>query len=145
MVITNTKVIFNIVLICSIALQACSQNTPTHKKEGGTILKVIPHTEFAQKMTDLNSVIIDVRTTPEWKKGYIKGALHLDIFNDNFELEIDKLDKQKTYLVYCASGGRSAEAAEIMAKKGFVEVYDLEGGFTKWKQHNGNFIVPAYD
>ena len=54
----------------------------------------------------------------------------------DFEKEADKLDKKKTYYVYCAGGGRSADAAEILVKKGFKNVVNLTGGFSAWKKAN---------
>ena len=49
---------------------------------------------------------------------------------DSFENEISKLDTNITVFVYCASGGRSSEAADMMRKKGFQKIIDLDGGFT---------------
>jgi phage shock protein E len=82
---------------------------------------------------DKNAVIIDLRTTDEINnKGYIKGSLQLDFLAKDSEKQIDKLDKNKTYYVYCAAGGRSGDAAEYMEKHGFKRVYNLEKGFSDW-------------
>lgn len=83
---------------------------------------------------DKNGVVIDLRTNDEINKGYIKGSAQLDFLAKDAETQIDKLDKTKTYYIYCAGGGRSAEAAEMMEKKGFKKVYNLEKGFSEWKQ-----------
>ncbi len=40
---------------------------------------------------------------------------------------------EKTYLVYCQSGTRSARAAQIMSELGFTKVYNMRGGIAKWK------------
>ncbi|MCC6685252.1 MAG: rhodanese-like domain-containing protein [Bacteroidia bacterium] len=90
-----------------------------------------------QMNTDAKKVkasFLDVRTPQEWNKGHIQGALHLDLFNDNFESELKKLDKNKVYYVYCAVGGRSAEACEMMVKMGFKNVYNMQGGFNAWSK-----------
>jgi len=82
---------------------------------------------------DKSSVIIDLRTDDEIKsKGFIKGAVQLDFLAKDAEQKIDKLDKSKTYYVYCAAGGRSGEAAEYMEKHGFKRVFNLEKGFSDW-------------
>jgi rhodanese-related sulfurtransferase len=47
---------------------------------------------------------------------------------------ISKLDKTKTYLIYCAGGGRSGECADLMKKEGFTHVVNLEKGFDDWKK-----------
>ncbi|MCX6294641.1 MAG: rhodanese-like domain-containing protein [Bacteroidetes bacterium] len=82
---------------------------------------------------DKNGVILDLRTSEEiTKKGYIKGAIQLDYLAKDSEKQIDKLDKNKTYYVYCASGGRSSDCAEYMEKNGFKRVYNLEKGLSDW-------------
>jgi len=83
---------------------------------------------------DKNGVVIDLRTNDEITKGYIKGAVQIDFLAKDAEAQIDKLDKTKTYYIYCAGGGRSTEAAEMMEKKGFKKVYTLEKGFSEWEQ-----------
>lgn len=81
---------------------------------------------------DKEGVIIDLRTTDEINKGFIKGSVQLDFLAKDSEKQIDKLDKNKTYYIYCAAGGRSADAAEYMEKHGFKRVYNLEKGFSDW-------------
>jgi rhodanese-related sulfurtransferase len=93
-------------------------------------------TEFQQKLNTEKGTLLDVRTPSEFNKGHLKGAQLLDIFNDDFEPRLDKLDKNTTYFVYCGVGGRSSEACEMMNKKGFKLVYDLDGGIQKWKSQN---------
>ena len=81
---------------------------------------------------DKEGLIIDLRTTDEINKGFIKGAVQLDFLAKDSEKQIDKLDKNKTYYIYCASGGRRGDAAEYMEKHGFKRVYNLEKGFSDW-------------
>ena len=88
--------------------------------------------EFKTKMSDPGIVLIDVRTPEETAQGMIEGAMQLDFRNPNFETEIDKLDKNKTYLIYCRSGNRSGKTCAMMAQKGFKEMYNLAGGYLAW-------------
>jgi phage shock protein E len=84
-------------------------------------------------IADKTGIIIDLRTIDEIKnKGYIKGSVQLDFLAKDAEQQIDKLDKTKTYYVYCAAGGRSADASEYMEKHGFKKVFNLEKGFSDW-------------
>jgi len=56
---------------------------------------------------------------------------------DNFAQKISKLDKTKKYIVYCRSGHRSANAAEIMKNQSFKTIYNLDGGIIHWiSDHN---------
>ena len=79
------------------------------------------------------SVIIDVRTDDEFSTGFIEGAVNIDFYMGNkFISEIDKLDKSKSYFIYCKSGARSGQTCELMKLKGFKKVYNLEGGILGW-------------
>ena len=73
-------------------------------------------------------VILDVRTSEEFADGHIEKAIKIDFYLETFRDELDDLDKSKTYLIYCRSGGRSGKALDIMAELGFQEVYDVAGG-----------------
>lgn len=77
--------------------------------------------------------VLDVRTAWEFKGGHIQGASLIDATAPDFEDKVSKLDRQQSYLVHCASGGRSKSAIAIMKKLGFQNVYHLESGFNGWK------------
>ena len=83
--------------------------------------------------TSPDFVILDVRTPTEYASGHIDGAINIDYFSATFTDDVNTLDKRKTYLVYCASGGRSRNAANIMKASGFREAYNMLGGFTAWE------------
>lgn len=87
---------------------------------------------FKAKMQDENVVLLDVRTPEEVAAGKIEGALEIDVLADDFEQKIQNLEKDKTYLVYCKAGSRSARACKVMEKAGFQDLYNLKGGYTAW-------------
>lgn len=88
---------------------------------------------FKQKITEKNTIVIDLRTPEEIvKKGKIKGAFEINWFDKNSEAVILKLDKNKNYLLYCAGGGRSGECLELMQKNNFKNVAHLQNGFDEW-------------
>ena len=88
--------------------------------------------EKAQK-EDQNSIIIDVRTSEEYEEVRIPNSKLINIQEpQSFVDEIEKLDKSKSYFVYCKAGGRSMMACNIMAQMGFSDVANLEGGITEW-------------
>ncbi len=70
-------------------------------------------------------VLLDVRTPSEYRSIRIKGSQNADFYN-GFDRQVEHLDRGKTYLVYCASGGRSQAAAGLMRSKGF-EAYNVGG------------------
>ena len=66
-------------------------------------------------LTTENAVILDVRTEDEVANGIIPGAINIDIYKgQGFIYQVEELDKDKTYFVYCLAGGRSAQACGIM-------------------------------
>ena len=84
-------------------------------------------------LEDNNSIILDVRTNHEVEEGIIPNAINIDIYESSIFLEkIKKLDKSKSYFVYCKAGARSAQACAIMEQLGFEKTYNLLGGFSKW-------------
>ncbi len=82
---------------------------------------------------DENAVLLDVRTPMENKMARIPGSILIDINNPAFTEEIDKLDKKKSYFVYCRSGNRSFHAGNYMLQNGFEKVYNLKTGIIGWK------------
>ncbi|HQX44822.1 MAG: rhodanese-like domain-containing protein [Saprospiraceae bacterium] len=77
-------------------------------------------------------ILIDVRTLGEWNTGHHEMARHLDWNNGAFKQASADFDKSKTYYLYCASGGRSGQAAEYLKKAGFKNVVNL-GGYNNLK------------
>ncbi|MCX7651536.1 MAG: rhodanese-like domain-containing protein [Bacteroidia bacterium] len=70
-------------------------------------------------------VLLDVRTPAEHGQLRIKGSQNVDFYN-GFDRQIEKLDRSKTYIVFCASGGRSQAATGLMRSKGF-EAFNAGG------------------
>jgi phage shock protein E len=87
-----------------------------------------------------NFVILDVRTPEEIVDGAIENSIKIDYYSDSFREEIDELDKENKYLVYCRSGGRSGEATKLMEELGFQKVYDMSGGFSQWQAEGLPFV-----
>lgn len=91
-------------------------------------------TTFAELMEEENTVLLDVRTPAETADGTIEGAREMDFRDPDFGQRVAELDKDKTYLVYCASGGRSGQTCRMMTAAGFERVYNLEGGYRAWRE-----------
>ena len=119
--------------ILSIVFLFLSCSTSSTTLTAQTINKKVSKTEFVELMKKTGAQLIDVRTPREFTNGFIEGAKNIDYNGDTFEKQMKKLDKTKPVLVYCAAGGRSENAAELLQEWGFKEVYDLEGGYNGWK------------
>lgn len=80
-----------------------------------------------------NFVVLDVRTPEEFNEGHIEGAINIDYNSGGFKTELRELDKRKTFLVYCRTGRRSAEAVKVMKDLGFENIVRMKGDVVKWK------------
>lgn len=89
--------------------------------------------KFAELTKEKDVVILDVRSAFEFGGDKIAGAQNISYTSSGFKPYIEKLDKSKTYLVYCASGSRSVGAVKNMQGMGFEKVYNLKGGIDNWK------------
>jgi len=84
--------------------------------------------------SDENAIILDVRTPEEFETSRIPNSKNIDFYNpQNFLLEIEKLDRDNSYYVYCRTGVRSANSCQLMNELGFDKVYNLLGGIVEWK------------
>ena len=82
---------------------------------------------------DENIVLIDVRTEGEHRMGHIPNSLLLDIFRPDFIQQIEQMDRNKKYFIYCRSGARSANACSVMSQMGFTDLTNLFGGVLDWR------------
>jgi NADPH-dependent 2,4-dienoyl-CoA reductase/sulfur reductase-like enzyme/peroxiredoxin family protein/TusA-related sulfurtransferase len=80
------------------------------------------------------AVLLDIRTQEENSMGTIPDSLHIDV--NQLREKIDTLDKNQTYIVYCAIGVRGYIAARILMQNGFKDVYNLAGGYTSYQHYN---------
>lgn len=127
-------------LLLSVALvfvtfNACSQSNSA-SIENISASKAFTLIQKSLKDKSSNLVVLDVRTLGEFKTGYIKSATHLNFHSPSFHGKIKKLDKNKTYLVYCQSGYRSKLTANMMEPLRFSKVYNLIGGINAWRSHH---------
>jgi len=90
--------------------------------------------EFEQLRGLTNHVVLDVRTRREYLGGHVPGALLLDANHAQFQGNLKKLDRSKTYLVHCAAGVRSDRATRLMAEMGFTNLLHLPGGYRAWEK-----------
>ncbi|PJB13075.1 MAG: rhodanese-like domain-containing protein [Flavobacteriales bacterium CG_4_9_14_3_um_filter_40_17] len=125
------KKYFLIFVAFAFVVNSCKQ-----KQEGEFTNRVqLVSPQEMKQFIDMNQVqLIDVRTPQEYESGHLTHSENLDFYDENFEAELDKLDKNVPVCIYCKSGGRSAKAAEILKKKGFKAVYKLDGGIMRWEK-----------
>ncbi|MEY4023986.1 MAG: hypothetical protein RLZ23_947 [Actinomycetota bacterium] len=117
------KKLITVLFASALALTSCGSSTATN----------LGATDFQKKTQEAGVVILDVRSAGEFMTGHIQGAVNIDVEGYTFDGDIAKLDKSKTYAVYCHSGRRSAIAVGKMADAGFKTLFNLDGGIQAWQ------------
>jgi len=115
-------IILSLMVFMVSTLGAC-QSSPVEKIDADTALQLLA--------SNPDIILLDVREYSEFVVSRIEGSelLSLSIIESN--LERNYPDKETTFIVYCRSGRRSAEAIEIMVAQGYTNIYDL-GGIIDW-------------
>lgn len=95
--------------------------------------------EEAKAMIEANAgndqfVILDTRSSTEYATGHLIQSEFYNYSAADYWEQIKKLDKTKTYLLYCHSGGRSGKTLKFMKENGFKEAHNLKGGIVSWKR-----------
>jgi rhodanese-related sulfurtransferase len=107
---------------------------------GNEVTKKVDPVEFSEVIAQPGVIILDVRTPEEFNAGHIANAININIADSNFSSEVSKLDKNATVAVYCRSANRSAVATDEMAKLGFTDMYDMQGGIIDWEAAGGPVV-----
>ena len=132
---TRTRRIALLLLVAGFTLSACSSDesaasdtSPTDERAAATagvssVIAVQPERAL-ELAAEPGTTVIDVRTPDEYDAGHLAGALNLDVSADTFDDRVSELDPEGSYVLYCRTGARSAEAAARMAELGFTGVAD---------------------
>ena len=88
---------------------------------------------FKSLIEDKKGIGLDIRTPAEYAESHLPHAINFDFYALDFEQQLESLDKDQPYFIYCRTGSRSSVALELMKRIGFKEVYDLKGGIIAWE------------
>ena len=87
---------------------------------------------FADSIDNPGVQLVDVRTPDEYAAGNILGSVNIDVLTGKFgETASALLDRAYTVAVYCRSGNRSKNAAQVLSMMGY-NVVELNGGYNEW-------------
>ena len=119
----KTKILIPVLLLFLSTFAALEAQTKkeVNSKQANTMLQ-----------KDSKLFVLDVRTPEEFKEGHIKGAINIDIRQEDAFRKIDKLNKNAKYLVYCRTNHRSGLAVDHMMQNGFRNVTQMMDGFPGW-------------
>ncbi|WP_340066778.1 rhodanese-like domain-containing protein [Ascidiimonas aurantiaca] len=107
------------------------------KKKNSTKVdvQVLPTEAYQKAIKDNQILLVDVRTPGEYRQGHIAKAINLNIFNRGaFKSHFEKIARNTPVYLYCRSGQRSQQAARLLAKMGFTQLFDLRGGYIAWQR-----------
>jgi rhodanese-related sulfurtransferase len=87
---------------------------------------------YAKIKSQKNPQIIDARAPEEFALNHIEGALNFNTKSDNFEKAVAALNPSEPVFIYSIAAYRSGLLSTELSKKGFSEVYILDGGIASW-------------
>jgi thioredoxin len=127
------KIIYSLV---SLVLISCSSGSIEAQ-----VIHNVSVVEFDKLIKSDEGIVLDVRTIDEVSEGHIKDATNIDFYAPDFASKLDLIRKDVPIYVYCRSGGRSSKTVAIMKDLGFKKVYNLLGGFGRWRNDGFKVVV----
>ncbi len=113
-------------------------------REANEHIETVSLEDARARFQDDNTQFIDLRDVRElWREGTIPGALHVPRGMIEFWADPDSpyhkpvFASDKNFLLFCASGWRSALATKALVDMGLTNVAHIDGGFTVWSKDGG--------
>lgn len=101
------------------------------------VREVTPDEVMAMQSRGEPVTLLDVRDQQEVNLGKIPGAVHIS--RGTMEGKIEAvIPREANLVIYCASGNRSAFAAETLGQMGYRDVASMKGGIRGWVEAGGD-------
>lgn len=125
-----------LLMVIGLVVASCGSTTAQPEAASAPVVDLLAADEVDELLAEPPSglVVLDVRTPEEVAAGHLPGQHNIDFYDADFVSQLDQLDKDVPYLVYCRSGNRSEVAVQQMRDLGFTTIYELEGGVLGWEQ-----------
>ncbi len=123
-----------------VGIGACSSGSPAPAASAGAAVAAAPEkvntkiapADYQSKFgAGSDHILIDVRTPEEFASGHIPGSVNIPV--DSLGQRLSEVPQDKPVVLYCRSGNRSGQAAQILDQAGYSQIYDL-GGIVTWQQ-----------
>ncbi len=131
----TTKTLIATATLGAVVLAGCSSSSASIETVGPEAAATVIAEESAE-------VILDIRTPQEFSEGIIDGAVNIDFYEPTFAAELDALDKDAHYVVYCRSGNRSGQAMSTFEDLGFTNITEIDGGIVNWYNTGHDVVLP---
>lgn len=117
------------IILAALLLTACGRNKENDRQ---AVYRNISAEEAKQIMdSGATCVILDVRTFEEYESGHIPGAVCFPLDDIESKAKVFIPEQDVLYLIYCRSGRRSKQAAEILVELGYTNILEF-GGIMDW-------------
>lgn len=117
-----------------------SCKTPRWRMLKAQLNNLAPKLFKAKIEASSNAVLVDVRTASEYQQAHLPNAIHINYFAEDFWDQVEQLDANKSYFIYCRSGRRSIRVCTLMRNGGFdnMRIFNLDGGILAWQEEFGS-------
>ena len=92
--------------------------------------------QAVRKMNQENALCLDVRSESEFEKGHILNSINIPLALLDSRISEIKDSTKAPVIIICQSGNRSMQAASMLKKQGFEDLYNLDGGIMAWTNAN---------
>jgi rhodanese-related sulfurtransferase len=124
-------VLLALVTALAVVVAACSGSESTAVTQSIELVSPARAAEVIEEQPE-GLVVLDIRTPEEYAEAHLADAIVVDYYAPDFADQLDALDKNVPYVLYCRTGNRSSDAVKTMKSLGFAQVYEIDGGIVNW-------------
>lgn len=135
-----SKALFTMLLLGALSLMEVCAGEKTNA--AAAVVTNVDAKEAAKLVAAGKVTVLDVRTAEEFAEGHIAGATNINFMAKDFAGQVGQLDRDKVYLLHCASGGRSKRCLPQLKQLGFKQIYHLDGGMGAWEDAGNPVAKP---
>lgn len=126
----------SLLLVGALMLGACGGGSEA-------VIETVSPDVASEAITDNpEAIVLDIRTAQEFSEGIIEGAVNIDFYATDFAAQLDGLDKDTQYVVYCRSGNRSGQSMSTFEELGFTHITEVDGGIVNWYNTGHPVVAP---
>ena len=114
-----------ILVLIALLLVGCSSAPTT----SAALISPVDYVEQYQTSA-VPHLLVDVRTPEEYAEGFIAGSVNIPL--QELEARLNEIPRDMPVVVYCRSGNRATQAADLLIRNGYSDVYNM-GGVSQWE------------